>query len=682
MYLQDVFGKEASFRDGQQEAIKLIMNKKRVLVVQKTGWGKSLVYFLATKMLRENNEGVTLIISPLLALTRNQLQSVDKYGIKADCINSTFNKTKEERARLIERCNNGDCDVLFITPEQLENVEFVNLLAQLRVGLFVVDEAHCISDWGHDFRPDYRRINQLIKILPENIAILATTATANERVIGDICKQLGDCEVVRGPLKRDSLYLHKIYMPNGESKYAWMAKNIPFFPGSGIIYGTTIKECEKIASWLRENGIKAEAYHSQLDESKKLLFEDQLEHNKLKVLVATISLGMGYDKKDISFVIHYYTPKSVIEYYQQIGRAGRSIETALCILLYGGYEEKRINEFFINNSFPKQEHFNIVTSVIEQVDSIKYTELKRKVNVTENTFKQILKLLSLEGIISKDSNGYYYRTTKQYVQQEVLYEEVKNMKRNDFNQLLAYQEYTGCLMDFITKELDDPYTETCGKCSTCLAGNWNWTQDTLTESEIDKVQSYFDKSFNIITPRRRSAMTNRNLGVICEEGLALSYYHEELGQEARKGKYEYSHFSDKLVHASSEKLKRFLNKQKISCERLFIVPIPSYNRPRLVPDFAKKLANNLQINYVEVLEQLPKKSEQKNMLNSILQEENVRDHLNIIPNLQYTLENCHIILIDDFVDSKWTFAVAADLLGTKYNDIKVTPFALSITGNN
>ncbi|MFD6210221.1 RecQ family ATP-dependent DNA helicase [Peribacillus sp. NPDC060253] len=682
MHLQSVFGKGASFREGQQKAIELIMQKKRVLVVQKTGWGKSLVYFLATKMLREQGDGVTLIISPLLSLTRNQLQSVEKYGLKADCINGSINKTMEERTTLIQRCNDGLCDVLFITPEQLEKAEFVKLLAQLRVGLFVVDEAHCISDWGHDFRPDYRRINQLIQVLPGNVAILATTATANERVIADICQQLGNCEVLRGPLKRESLHLHKIHMPNGDSKYAWLAKNISHLPGAGIIYGTTIKECEKIASWLRENGIKAEAYHSKLDESDKVLFEQQLERNELKVLVATISLGMGYDKEDISFVIHYYTPKSVIEYYQQIGRAGRAIDTAICILLYGGKEEMRINEFFINNSFPKQVHFNRVISVLEQEDSIKYKQLQSKVNVKENTFKQILKLLSLEGFIARDSNGQYYKTVKPYVSQEEFFEEVKNMKKDDFNQLLAYQEHTGCLMAFLTNELDDPYTEPCGKCSTCLSQEWDWTRDTVTEAEINRVQLFFAKSFNIIEPRIQSAMTNRRLSTLCEDGLALSYYHEELGQEASKGKYEDLYFSDKLVQASTEKLQQFLIKQQIPRDRLVIVPIPSNRRPRLVPDFANKLAINLQCGYLEALAKHSGEPEQKTLLNSALQEKNVRDYLHIISNLQYTLKNCHIILVDDFVDSRWTFAVAADVLGSQYTNIKVIPFALSITGSD
>ena len=333
--LQTVFGPDAQFRDEYQEmAVRKILHKERVLVVQKTGWGKSLVYFLATKILRQRGEGATIIISPLLSLARNQIDSTRKYGIIAESINSQQNSKHEERKQLVSRCNNGQCDVLFITPEQLQKEEFIQLLSQLKIALFVVDEAHCISDWGHDFRPDYRRIRQLLNSLPSNIGVLATTATANNRVIEDVAKQLGNCEVIRGPLLRESLNLHKLYLPTLEEKCAWILNNINRLPGSGIIYATTIKECERLAEWLRSNQIAAYSYHSDLNELVKIELEEKLIRNELKVLVSTIALGMGFDKEDIGFVIHYYTPKSLIEYYQQIGRAGRKNSQSYCILLY------------------------------------------------------------------------------------------------------------------------------------------------------------------------------------------------------------------------------------------------------------------------------------------------------------------------------------------------------------
>jgi ATP-dependent DNA helicase RecQ len=589
--LKNVFGSEAIFRDGQDVAIDRVLNKKRVLVVQKTGWGKSLVYFLATKILRQRGEGVTLIISPLLALTRNQIDSTKKYNLVADCINSQINKTNEERENVVNRCNSGECDVVFITPEQLQKVGFIQLLSQLKVGLFVVDEAHCISDWGHDFRPDYRRIHQLLQILPKNIAVLATTATANNRVIADVAEQLGDCEIIRGELQRESLYLHKIYLPTAEQKYAWIVQNLKKMQGSGIIYATTIKECERLAAWLRHNAINANAYHSDLDEEIKIELENQLNNNELKVLVSTIALGMGYDKEDISFVIHYYTPKSVVEHYQQIGRAGRGINQAVCVLLYGGDEENKINEYFIYNSFPKQEHINKVLHYLNRSDEVKKAILEKEINIKSSTLDKILKLLMIEGFITKDSKGYFSRTLKSYISQQDYYNSVINMKLRDYEELVIFQQTNDCQMEYLTKSLDDPDPHVCGKCSTCLKDTWNLTNDKLSVEDINKVLTFFEKNFIIIEPRKKSMLTSKKLTLVHEEGLALSYYHELLGQEARRGKYVNNRFSDVLVKASADKLRVFFREKGHRAKDLIIIPIPSNRRPDLVPEFAQRLAN-------------------------------------------------------------------------------------------
>lgn len=683
MYLQDlrqVFGPNANFRDGQDVAIDRVLQKKRVLVVQKTGWGKSLVYFLATKILRERGDGITLIISPLLSLTRNQIDSTEKYGIVADCINGQINKTLEERELVVNRCNNGQCDVLFITPEQLQKEEFVKLLSRLKVGLFVVDEAHCISDWGHDFRPDYRRIHQLLRILPKGIAVLATTATANNRVISDIVKQLGECEIVRGRLQRESLHLHKLCLPTAEEKYSWIVKNVKKFQGSGIIYATTIKECERLAMWLRHNAIDASAYHSGLPEANKVELENKLINNEMKVLVSTIALGMGYDKEDISFVIHYYTPKSVVEHYQQIGRAGRGIGQAVCVLLYGGKEEHRINEYFIYNSFPKEEHINCVLNFLGHNDEVKKSTLEQKVNIKSSTLDQILKLLMIEGFITKDSKGRYFRTLKPYISQKGYYDSIIEQKVTEYQELLNFQQTNDCQMEYLTKALDDPGSRRCGKCSTCLGDAWNWTDDHLRNDDISRVSDFFEKNFIIIEPRLKSALTNKMLTTKHEEGLALSYYHEQLGQEASRGKYVNNHFSDLLVKASADKLKRFLREKGLWASDLVVIPIPSNRRPQLLPEFAQRLANTLQCKYEHILAKKPNEPEQKSLLNSRYQEQNVRDYLYI--NNEKDLHNQHILLVDDFVDSRWTFTVATELLGESYDNITVTPFALANTSGS
>lgn len=674
--LKSVFGPDASFRDEYQRiAVEKIINKERVLVVQKTGWGKSLVYFLATKILRKNGDGVTVIISPLLALARNQIESTKRYGIVAECINSQENKTDNEKVAVINRCNMGQCDVLFITPEQLQKEEFIQLLSQLRIALFVVDEAHCISDWGHDFRPDYRRIHHLLNILPKNIGILATTATANNRVIEDISNQLGNCEIIRGPLERKSLQLHKVHLPNTELKYAWLAKNLKSLPGSGIIYATTIKECERIAQWLQSNHIAAYPYHSNLRSEVKIELENKLINNELKVLVSTIALGMGFDKDDIHFIIHYYTPKSMIEYYQQIGRAGRSIENSYCILLYGGEEETRINEYFIYNAFPKKQDIYKVIEYLENVDDASRTDLDSNINIKKKVMDQIIKLLMLDGIIAKDRSK-YFRTPKQYNYQEEYFNSIIQMKVTEYNELLNYQNEKECLMEYVTKCLDDPFTKPCKKCSNCL-DSWTITNDIITNNEKLKVQEFFNNQFIYIEPRKKSLLTNRNLLFQHEVGLALAYYQEELGQEARRGKYHTGTFSAYLIEASAKKLKRFFYQQHVPMEDLVIVPIPSNRRPQLVPQFAQSLAEMLKAQYANVLFKKLNEPEQKTLLNSAQQEKNLRDYLYL--QSQTDLSNKHIILIDDFVDSKWTFAVAAELLGTTYENIKVTPFALADT---
>ncbi|MGD6844670.1 RecQ family ATP-dependent DNA helicase [Bacillus infantis] len=678
--LQNVFGASATFRDGQDLAIDSILNKKRVLVVQKTGWGKSLVYFLATKILRQRGEGVTLIISPLLALTRNQIDSTNKYGIVAECINGQINKTKEERANVVDRCNEGKCDVLFITPEQLQNEDFVNLLSQLEIGLFVVDEAHCISDWGHDFRPDYRRIHNLLQILPNNIAVLATTATANNRVIADIAKQLGECEVVRGDLQRKSLHLHKIYLPTAEEKYAWIAKNLDYLEGSGIIYATTIKECERLAVWLRQNAITASAYHSGLDEEVKIDLENKLINNEIKVLVSTIALGMGYDKEDISFVIHYYTPKSVIEHYQQIGRAGRGIDQAVCVLLYGGEEENRINEYFIYNSFPKQEQINQVINFLDRNDEVKKSSLEQEMNIKSSTLEQILKLLLIEGIIGKDSRARYFRTLKPYVTQQNYYNSVIDKKVREYKELLNFQQTQECQMAYLTSALDDPDPRRCGICSTCLGDAWSLTNDVLTKDDIDRVSQFFKNNYILIEPRKKSSVTNKKLDFIHKDGLALSYYHEQLGQEARRGKYVDNNFSEVIVDASADKLRRYLRGKEVDIKELVIIPIPSNRRPKLVPEFAQRLANTLQCNYLNIFAKKSNEPEQKSLLNSRMQEQSIRDHLYIHKNID--INDKVILLVDDFVDSRWTFTVATDLLGEVFENITIIPFAIADTSSS
>ena len=329
----------ALFRDGQWEAIDSIVNgRARLLVVQRTGWGKSSVYFIATRMLRDLDQGPTLIVSPLLALMRNQIEAAERLGIRAVTINST---NRDEWQAVQRAVLDDEADAMLVSPERLANDQFVEdvlLPVCARIGLLVVDEVHCISDWGHDFRPDYRRLVNVLQRMPDTVPILGTTATANDRVIADAQAQLGQTAVQRGALMRDTLSLQTIRMPTQAERLAWLADHIDELPGTGIIYTLTRRDAEQVADWLNRcgqarGGVLARPYYSGVtregyedSNAYRRRLELALARNELRALVATTALGMGYDKPDLGFVVHYQAPGSIVAYYQQVGRAGRGVD--------------------------------------------------------------------------------------------------------------------------------------------------------------------------------------------------------------------------------------------------------------------------------------------------------------------------------------------------------------------
>ncbi|SMO73241.1 RecQ family ATP-dependent DNA helicase [Halorubrum cibi] len=378
--LERSIGPDAEFRSDQWEAIDALVNEReRLLLVQRTGWGKSSVYFIATKLLRAQGAGPTLIISPLLALMRNQIEDAEQQlGLDAWTINS--NNTDEwDDAK--QRVLDGDCDVLLISPERLAKPEFrENILAEMEdeIGLLVIDEAHCISDWGHDFRPDYRRIKRILQDLPSHIPVAATTATANDRVIDDVTTQVPDLRVIRGDLMRDSLRIQTVEMDSRARRLAWLAENLGELPGSGIVYCLTTDEVEMVAKWLTQRGFSAKHYHGGMDGDVRSEREDQLLANEVDALVATNALGMGFNKPDLGWVVHFQRPPNLIRYYQEIGRAGRGLDEAYAVLL-SGEEDDRIAEYFIEEAFPAPEDFETVLATIEESDAplYKYEVLKR-----------------------------------------------------------------------------------------------------------------------------------------------------------------------------------------------------------------------------------------------------------------------------------------------------------------
>jgi ATP-dependent DNA helicase RecQ len=437
------------FRDGQWEAIDHIVNQRgKVLCVQRTGWGKSMVYFVSAKLMRSQGLGVTLIISPLLALMRNQIEAANRLDLRALTINST---NRDDWDAVRDELLADRVDLLLISPERLANDEFVTDVLQpiaARIGLLVIDEAHCISDWGHDFRPDYRRIGQVPARLPGNIAVLATTATANRRVEQDVAAQLGGAvAVLRGPLMRESLALQAMRLASPAERLAWLADHIPQLPGSGIVYTLTTRDADRVSEWLRANGVDARAYHAGKTDEERQAAEQALLANDIKCLVATTALGMGYDKPDLTFVIHYQTPGNVVAYYQQVGRAGRAIASAYGVLL-SGQEEDDINEYFRETAFPPQWQVTRILNALEAAeDGMKVRSIERSVNLRQTQIEKVLKLLVVEPqspVMRID--GAWFRTSNPYQLDQQRIEHLTHLREAEWAQMKDYLANQRCLM--------------------------------------------------------------------------------------------------------------------------------------------------------------------------------------------------------------------------------------------
>lgn len=447
----------ASFRDGQEAAIRHIVDGRgRLLVVEKTGWGKSSVYFIATKLLREAGMGPALLISPLLSLMRNQIEAAERMGVRASTIHSD---NVEQWAAIEAQVIQGEVDILLISPERLANPRFQTEVLGIignRIAFLVIDEAHCISDWGHDFRPHYRLIESIIQGLPSYLRLLATTATANNRVMDDLTEILGPgLTKRRGELGRPSLYLQTILLPSQAERLAWLVGVLKTIPGHGIIYTLTIRDAHRVAEWLREQGICAAAYTGQSGEARPAL-ERALLNNEYKALVATTSLGMGFDKPDLAFVIHYQMPGSVVAYYQQVGRAGRALEAAYGVLL-SGMEETNINDYFIESAFPMRQEVEQVLAALEASDNgLSLLALLTEVNASMGRIKKALQLLSLESpapVIKEGSK--WMRTTAPL--SEAFWERAERLtrlRRDEQQQMRDYVALESGHMEFLIEALD------------------------------------------------------------------------------------------------------------------------------------------------------------------------------------------------------------------------------------
>ena len=549
----------ADFRSGQWESIEHLLKHKRLLVVERTGWGKSMVYFITSRLLRDKGRGPTLLISPLLSLMRNQIAAAERIGICARTINSS-NKADWESVK--REMAQNKVDILLISPERLSNDEFrTEVLASLTssIGMLVIDEAHCISDWGHDFRPDYRGIVRIVDKMPPNIPILATTATANSRVISDIKSQLGEnIAVQKGSLVRTSLHLQNIFIPSTAGRLAWLANTIPFLKGSGIVYTLTVRDTELVSRWLQKKGIKAKAYSGGLSTELREELENELIENKIKVLVATVALGMGFDKPDLGFVIHFQRPSSVVHYYQQVGRAGRAIESAHGVLLCGK-EDDSIAEYFIETAFPPQAHIAHLLNILEEAEGgLKITDVENQMNISRSQIENTLKFLRTESpspIMKISSHWYATAAAKHYKIDIAHIDSITAIRQKEKTQMQEYMAHKGCLMRFLQDALNDDSGGACGKCQNCSPASA--LPNAYPEALAVEANTFLHKNHQTIPPRKKwPSNTNIPAELRAEEGYALCLWRDGgWGEAVADGKYRDSYFSEVLTDAFVAMLK-------------------------------------------------------------------------------------------------------------------------------
>lgn len=671
---------DAVFRDGQEDAIRhVVEGRGRLLVVQKTGWGKSFVYFIATRMLRESDTGPVLLISPLLALMRNQIAAAGRMGVCAAMISSD---NESEWPQVETSLVTGHIDILLISPERLANEHFrTQVLARIaeQISMLVVDEAHCISDWGHDFRPHFRLLERVIRTLPPNLRLLATTATANKRVMEDLKAVLGpDLTCEPGDLNRASLSLQTIHLTNQAKRLAWLAQQLDELKGNGIIYTLTVRDAEQVAAWLKSKGFDVEAYTGQSTDRDTL--EQRLLDNQVKALVATTALGMGYDKPDLAFVIHYQMPGSVVAYYQQVGRAGRAVASAYGVLLCGK-EDSEINDWFVQSAFPTREEVRMVLNALEaENDGLSIPELQSRINLSKGRLEKTIALLSLEAPAPIAKQGTKWQLVAANLSEE-FWERAKRLtqlRQEEHQQMRMYVDLRfGQHMGFLIRALD-------GDPSDVKPPSLPPLSDAVEETLVREAVGFLRRTNLPIEPRKKwpdgGLPTYGVKGGIKKEfqaqpGKALCAWGDAgWGSLVQQGKYHDHRFDDELVTACVTMIREW-NPQPAPT---WVTCIPSRCHASLVPDFAQRLARELGLGFHQVIEKTADdRPPQKDMKNSSKQAQNLDGSLAT----SKPIPTGPVLLVDDMVDSRWTLTVAAWLL-RKSGSGEVWPMALSRTGHD
>ncbi|QUC14934.1 ATP-dependent DNA helicase RecQ [Arachnia propionica] len=693
---------DAVFHDGQYEAIEaLVVHHRRALVVQRTGWGKSAVYFIAALLQRRAGAGPALIVSPLLALMRNQVEAAGRAGVRAATINSSNVTDWEEIAETLEQ---DLLDVLLVSPERLVNPRFrdtqlPHLLA--RAGLVVIDEAHCISDWGHDFRPDYRRIRSLIQELPDRVPVLATTATANQRVVTDVAEQLavGGHEVftLRGALARDSLRLGVLELGSSARRLAWLVEHLGSLPGSGIVYCLTVANAEDTAAALAAAGHRVLPYTGRTDLPERVAAEQALLANEVKALVATSALGMGFDKPDLGFVVHLGAPSSPVTYYQQVGRAGRATEAA-DVLLLPGHEDQEIWRYFATNAMPTRQRAASVLEALAASDvPLTVPALESRVELRRGALELLLKVLAVDGAVENRAGG-WAATGAEWTYDEERYSRIAAARVAEQQAMLEYENlgHARCRMEFLTAALDDPHSRPCGHCDTCTRP---WYPTGVTAKAQVAAQSALERVGVVLEPRTQwPPGLDRFTGVMggevvkgriplverVEPGRVVARLTDlghgnalrELFASDADGKPVDAEVPTQLAGACLQVLREWDWDER----PVAVAWVPGLSRPRLVAALGEGLARAGRLRVLGPLGLAPGVAPLPRA-NGTFRVRDLWTRFHVTPQQEAVLSGLSgpVLLVDDLVDSRWTMTVAGRLL-KRAGARAVLPFALAATG--
>jgi ATP-dependent DNA helicase RecQ len=681
---------DADFHPGQFEAITALVDEhRRALVVQRTGWGKSAVYFVATALLRARGSGPTLLVSPLLALMRDQVSAAERAGVRAAAINSA---TADEWQEIENRLDADDIDVLLVSPERLNNPRFRETrLPQLlaRMGLLVIDEAHCISDWGHDFRPDYRRIAALLAGLDRRIPVLATTATANARVVSDVVDQLGeDVLTLRGTLSRESLRLGCLRLPSARDRLAWLAAHLDGLPGSGIVYALTVSAAEDTAQLLREAGYPVASYTGRTDPEERERLEAALKANEVKALVATSALGMGFDKPDLGFVLHLGAPSSPVAYYQQVGRAGRGTSHA-DVLLLPGPEDEAVWRYFATASMPDPERAAAVIATLDAAGEapLSTPAIEARVDIKRTPLELLLKVLDVDGAVRRVGGG-WLSTGLPWNYDAERYGRIAAAREAEQRAMLDYERGERCRMELLQMQLDDPTAAPCGRCDVCAGP---WYPNDVPAAAAEQATARLQRTGVPIEPRAQwpTGADRRGLPVKGRiapaerplEGRAVARL-TDLGwggplRELFTAGAVDREIDERLMEGVLTTLRDWPWEQR----PVGVIAMPSLTRPLLVSSTAAEIARRGRLPLLGSLDVDPSVPVAGPGGNSAFRLSSVWHRFSVSPELASAVTHAQgpLLLVDDLVDSRWTFTVAARALRSAGAD-DVLPFALAAIG--